>query len=381
MTRTIASLSAVVAACRRQGSQYHADMRVLSFSGTPAQIGEAFGEQCRAEIPQLYAARLRNAIAQAQLHGGRDIGEEAVLDVARRCIEPTRAHHPDGFAELEGIARGAGMAVERVLAMNGLTDIRDALAWGGDLEALGGCTAFVVAGDRTRDGKLLCGQTWDLATDNMPHVRAVHRRPDQGPQTWTLTTVGCLSLIGINEAGIAVGTTNIRTTDARPGVTYLSLIHKALAATTLDLAAAAITSAQRAGAHFYFLADGQGHGLALECTPALVDAVAVDSGVYVHTNHCLVPAHQAIEGQTPSASSHDRYDRLTALIEAERGGANLDAAKRWFGDRNNGENAISRTDFDGVSSNGAVVMEPESGTIHACHGPPHQNAWIDLRAS
>ncbi|PRP93075.1 Acyl-coenzyme A:6-aminopenicillanic acid acyl-transferase [Enhygromyxa salina] len=356
-------------------------MRVLSFSGTLAAIGEAFGEECRADIPQLYAARLRNAIAQAELHGGRDVGEEAVLDVARQCIEPTRAHHPDGFAELEGIARGAGLAVEKILAMNGLTDIRDVLAWGGELEALGGCTSFVVAGDRTRSGKLLCGQTWDLATDNMPHVRAVHRRPDQGPQTWTLTTVGCLSLIGLNEAGIAIGTTNIRTTDARPGVTYLSLIHKALAATTLDQAAAAIRSAPRAGAHFFYLADGQGHGLALECTPTHVDTVAVDRGVHVHTNHCLVPEHAAIEGKTPSASSHDRYDRLMALIEGEAGGAALDSAKRWFGDRENGDNAIARVDFNGISSNGAVVMEPESGTIHACHGPAHEATWVDLRAS
>ena len=120
-------------------------MRILSFSGSPATIGAAFGEQCRAEIAELYAARLQNAVAQAKQHGGRDVSEDAVLAVARACVEPTRAHHPDGFAELEGIARGANMTVERVLAMNGLTDLRDVLAWGGELEALGGCSSFLVA--------------------------------------------------------------------------------------------------------------------------------------------------------------------------------------------------------------------------------------------
>jgi len=355
-------------------------MRRVSFSGTPAEIGQAFGEACRAEIPQLYAARLTNAIAQAEVHGGRRVGEDAVLDVARACIEPTRAHDPAGFAELEGIARGANVAVEKVLAMNGLTDIRDVLAWGGELEALGGCSAFVVAGDQTAAGQLLCGQTWDLATDNMPHVLGVHRKPDEGPQTWTLTTVGCLSLIGLNEAGIAVGTTNIRTQDARPGVTYLSLIHKALAATSLDAAAAAIAEASRAGAHFFYLADGRGRALALECTPSHVARVEIDTGAYVHTNHCLVPAHQAIESDTPSTSSHHRQDRLEALIESERGRADLDAAKRWLGDRENGENAISRTDFNGVSTNGAVIMQPETGTILAGHGPTHETTWVDLRA-
>lgn len=354
-------------------------MRTLSLSGSAAEIGEAFGEQCRAEIPQLYAARLRNAVAQAKLHGGRHVGEDAVLEVARACIEPTRAHHPDGFAELEGIARGADMPLAQILAMNGLTDLRDILAWGGELESLGGCTAFMLAGDSTRTGKLLCGQTWDLATDNMPHVLAVHRQPTNGPQTWTLTTVGCLSLIGLNEAGIAIGTTNIRTTDARPGVTYLSMIHKALAASSLDQAALAISAAPRAGAHFFFLADADGRGLALECTPDHVEAAPLEAGAYVHTNHCLVPAHQAIESDTPSKSSHARQARLEALIERDRGHADVEGAKRWLADRESDELGISRGGFEGVSSNGAVIMEPQSGTIHVCHGPPHEAAWIDLR--
>lgn len=355
-------------------------MRILSFSGSPAAIGEAFGEQCRAEIAELYAARLRNAVAQAKQHGGRDVGEQAVLEVARACLAPTRNHHPDGFAELEGIARGACLSVERVLAMNGLTDIRDVLAWGGQPEAFGGCSAFVVAGDCTANGKLLCGQTWDLATDNMPYVVAVHRQPSEGPETWCLTTVGCLSLIGLNEHGIACGTTNIRTTNARPGVTYLSLIHKALSATNSSDASAAITDAPRAGAHFYYLADGQGQGLALECTPDRAEVIHIKNGAYVHTNHCLIAEHQALEANTPSASSDARQTRLEALIGQDYGRADLDAAKRWLADRENGENAISRTDYDGISSNGAVVMEPESGTIHVGHGPPHTTTWIDLRA-
>lgn len=363
-------------------------MRILSVSGTPAAMGEAFGEACRESIPDLYERRLANAVRQARVHGGREVGEAGVLDVARACLAPTAAHHPEGFAELEGIARGANQPVEKILAMNGLTDIRDVLAWSGTLEALGGCSAYLVPGAQTVSGKLLCGQTWDLATDNMPHVLCVHRRPSEGPQTWTLTTSGCLSLIGLNEHGIAVGTTNVRTTDARPGVTYLSIIHKALSAQTLEQAEAAVVGdadsgpVQRAGAHFYYLGDGQGRALALECTPFLAERVEVSESAYVHTNHCLVPAHVEVEGNTPSTSSHARQARLEQLIaEASAGGsADLDASKAWMGDRANGAKAISRTDFDNISTNGAVVMEPESGTIHVCHGPPHDAQWLDLRA-
>jgi isopenicillin-N N-acyltransferase-like protein len=160
----------------------------------------------------------------------------------------------------------------------------------------------------------------------------------------------------------------------------LSLIHKALSESSIEHAREAITSAQRAGAHFYYLADAAGQGLAIECTPAHAEVIEIEVGAYVHTNHCLITEHQAVEGNTPSASSHTRQDRLEHLIAEDCGTADLEAAKRWLSDRENGENAISRTDYEGISSNGAVVMEPETGTIYVGHGPPHLTTWVDLRA-
>ncbi len=355
-------------------------MRVLSFSGAPADIGEAFGRECREQIHELYRLRIDNAITQALQHGGRDVDEGRALAVASDSLEPTRAYHPDGFAELEGIARGADMPVEKLLAMNGLTDIRDVLAWGGELESLGGCSSFVIAGDHTASGKALCGQTWDLATDNMPFVVGVVRTPHGGPQTRCLTTVGCLSLIGINDDGIAVGTTNIRTLDARPGVTYLSVIHKALSQRAFEPACEAITSARRAGAHYYYVVGPGGHGAAIECTATRHDRSAVTSGFYVHCNHCLVACHAEIEGNTPAASSHARQARLEQLIRDGRASNDFDSLKAFLGDRANGENAICRDDYSGISSNGAVVMEPESGAMVACHGLPDAATWIDMTA-
>lgn len=354
-------------------------MRALSFSGSPREIGRSFGEACREEIVQFYGYRLENAIAQAKQHGGRDVDEAAVLQAAERCIPPTREYHPEGMHELEGVAEGAGLTPAKILAMNGLTDLRDVLAWSGEFEQFGGCTSFIVSEDQTEDGKVICGQTWDLATDNMPYVLAVHRRPTGAPETWTLTTVGCLSLIGINGAGVAVGTTNLRTLDARAGVTYLSIIHKALSTTSLDAGVEAVTSAQRAGGHFYYLADGQGGAAAIECSARQADVTRVARGGYVHTNHCLVAQNKEIEGNTPAASSHARQDRMTQLIAARSPHNTVADLQRFLGDRENGENAISRTDFNGISSNGAVVMVPELGTISACHGVPHEATWLDLK--
>jgi len=352
-------------------------MRIHSFRGSPREIGRAFGEATRADIHRLYSLRIDNAIAQALRYGGQVADEARVLFVALRSLAATAAYDPAGFAELEGIAQGADLPIEKVLALNGLTDFRDVLSWPHALDD-GGCTAIVVARDRSATGELLCGQTWDLATDNLPHTIGVRRTPDDAPETWCLTTDGCLSLIGMNAEGIAVGTTNIRTTDARPGVGYLSIIHRALACRDLDAAVAAIADAPRAGAHFYYVADRRGRAALVECSATAAHRHDLTHGVAVHANHCLVPETQAIEGNVPSPSSCARQLRMSALAEAGLLGlADLEAA---FADTANGPDAICRDDIDGLNTNGAVVMAPESGIIRVCHGVPSRGRWIDLRA-
>ena len=61
-------------------------MRVLHFEGTPAHMGEAFGESCREAIAELYALRLENALAQALRYGGRTASEAELLALARACL-------------------------------------------------------------------------------------------------------------------------------------------------------------------------------------------------------------------------------------------------------------------------------------------------------
>lgn len=355
-------------------------MKMLNLTGSPREMGRAFGESERDAIRAFFALRVDNAIAQAQKYGGQRVAPDGVVAVARRCVAPTRAHDPAGFEELAGIAEGAGMAVEQILALNGLTDIRDVLSWPGDLDAFGGCTAFIAQRDVTADAQVLVGQTWDLASDNLPFVLGVHRKPADAPETWCLTTAGCLSLIGLNDAGIAVGTTNIRTTDARPGVTYLSLIHKALAARDLGAAIAAITDAPRAGGHYYYLADADGRAVAIECSARTHTLTEVTSGAFNHTNHCRVATNIDIEGAAPSSTSLARLSRIDALLAA--GARRFDAAhaRAALGDDANGADAIRRVDYDGISTNGAVVMAPERGHIEACHGLPHASPWYDLKA-
>lgn len=344
-------------------------------------MGEAFGEICREEIQQFYELRLRNAISQAKEYGGRVVGEGEVLALSRQCLPISEGYDRDGTLELVSIARGANLAPEKVFAMNQLTDLRDVLAWGGPLETDGGCSSFVIQGDLTADGNLLVGQTWDLASDNMPYVVGVRRRPKETPSTVCLTTVGCLSLIGANEEGLFVGTTNLRTKDARPGVGYLSIIHRALACRDLETAELAVTSAPRAGGHYYYLANRRNRAVTIECSATLHERAVVERGYFVQTNHVQAARLQPLEADTPAQSSRARHARLMELIEADRArGIDLERAQTYFADTENGPNAICRDNLGGISTNGAVLGAPARPSLVMTHGLPSRAVWVDALA-
>ena len=352
-------------------------MRTLEFSGSPKCIGEAFGESCREEIAALYAIRLANALRDAKTYGRPDASESDLLALAAGCLAEVERFHPAGALELSGIARAAQLTPPQILAMNGLTDLRDALSWGAPPAVAGACTATLVAAERTPDGRARLAQNWDLASENGPYVVAVHRRPDSGPETWSVTTVGCLSLVGINEHGLAVGTTNLRTRDARVGVPYLNLLHRALESDNAEQAAGWIAGARRAGAHSYLLADASERVIALECSASRAQRIELRDGVHVQCNHCLEPENREIESDTPMRSSHARYARMKALLGAQPRLRSRDL-QAFLADTEGGTLAICRDDFDGISTNASMVLTPSAPEFLACAGLPSSGGWVSL---
>ena len=55
--------------------------------------------------------------------------------------------------------------------------------------------------------------------------------------------------------------------------------------------------------------------------------------------------------------------------------------ERALADRANGKLAICRDDFEGISTNAALIVSPEGPVLRACHGLPSTGRWIDLLAA
>lgn len=353
-------------------------------AGSPAALGHAYGTALRDVIRRFVPMRFA-AVAQYTADAGSgDL--EGLLAVGRASYPIFREFDPAGFDEHEATAIAAGVDPIELFTAGNMTDMRDAVILAGDGPAprgggpaadAEGCSSVLIPASATTDQRQLAGQTWDLNPEDVDYVVGVRRRPTDAPSTWAVTVAGCPTLVGMNEHGLAVGTTNIKTWGSKPGVGYLNVLHKMLRCRDVGEAIAIVTDAPRSGAHTFWAADGR-RAVELETSPDRVVAREADAAAVIRTNHCIAPGIVAREWQAPTASSVRRLARLTGLLSGTAHSvATLRAA---FSDRSDGVNSVNRyaEDGQGTATNAVVIAEPAARRFHCCRGPADRGAWVTL---
>jgi isopenicillin-N N-acyltransferase-like protein len=240
-----------------------------------------------------------------------------------------------------------------------------------------GCTSILVPATHAAVRQVMAAQTWDLNPGDIDFVVAIQRKPANGPRTWSVTCAGCPSLIGMNEHGISVGTTNIKTRGSRVGIPYLSILHRAIRCGTLHEAGSVIEGARRAAAHTYWVADRE-RAVEWECTAESHHRREARDVPIVHTNHCLSSVHQRDEGEPASPSSLARLSRASSLIAGVR--PHVDSLKKLFADRSDGVDSINRypEDNQGTATDACIICLPAKRELWACRGPADRGEWVRL---
>lgn len=369
------------------GKSESTSLRMVELSGSPRQMGRQFGEATR-ELTQRFAeVRLERCVKKAR-ELGLQVDAGLVLEVSGRCIDHHRRYDEGIWEEMEGIAEGAGLSPEMLMICNGLTDIRDAvyvaagIGWGKSGGAdNGGCTSWMAAPEATAIDCTLVGQTWDMHADAADYIVAVKRKPASGPASLAMTTAGCLSLVGLNSRGIAVGNNNLRPVDARPGVNYLAMIHKALSQSHLAGAINAVTQAWRCGGHNYYMADGEGSIVDVEATAAEYEVIQPAGAVYAHTNHYLTPRLQAlaVPGEVITSSTW-RLTRMLHVLAEQAGQITPESMMRAMSD-DSGQGAcrICRNDpTDLAPTCAAAVLCPQQRRMWIAAGEPKVEKFVEL---
>jgi len=349
----------------------------FTVSGAPEDMGAQYGAYFREMIASFVDARIIavDTYLRERGHGGTD----ELFKAGKACLEATRQFDPRGHREHLGIAQGCGIDPVRLFTTANMTDIRDIILLPGDTPPAEdeGCTAALLPPSMAAGKRSLQGQTWDLNGPDAAYVIALHRLPDEGPETWTVTCAGCQTLMGMNEHGLSVGTTNLKTRGARIGVPYLSVLHKALGQATLREASAVFESAPVAGSHSYWAGDAN-EAIEWERSPATAFPRSTKEGPVVRTNHCLFEPNIAHETDL-SPSTHERFERMGALLR-QSDDHTIETLKAMFADRSDGPKSINRfaKDNSGATTNAVVAMDPAKLEFHACRGQADMGTWAQL---
>ena len=353
------------------------ELEQLTVRGAAREMGAQYGAHFKALIRAFVEMRLSSAERYFSDWGAG--GVDALIAMGARCWEVAQGFDPEAAAEHVGIAEAVGLDPALLYAVTNMTDVRDAVVLGAfpppaDDE---GCTSALAAPAQSSLAGGVYGQTWDLNPPDIDFIAAIHRVPDGGLETWSVTCVGCLTLVGMNERGVAVGTTNLKTYGSRVGVGYLSVLHKALAQPSLALASAVFESAPVAGAHSYWAGSPEG-GLEWERSSLHAFLRTTAEGPLGRANHCIFDVHRQIEGVAVTPSSAARKARVDQLMGAER--VSVERMRAIFADRADGVHSINRyhEDAQGTTTNAVVVADPAGRVLHACRGPADRGEWVAL---
>lgn len=349
----------------------------ITVSGSPREMGLKYGQQCRDMIQAFVADRV--AAVEDYLEEAGHQGTDRLFAAGAACLEQVQGFDPKGHAEHLAIAEGAKIDPVRLFTTANMTDIRDIIVLPGDPPILEdeGCTAALLPPDMTMGGQSLQGQTWDLNPPDVEYVIAVHQLPDQGPETWTVTCAGCQTLMGMNEHGVTVGTTNLKTRGARVGIPYLSVLYMALKQRSRAAASSLVGKVPVAGSHTYWIGDQRGAD-EWEKSPDTAFLRTTDNGPMSRSNHCLFDDNIAQETDL-SESTHARLDRMQALLQAQTDHT-VRSLSQLFCDRKDGRLSINRyvEDESGATTNAVIALNPADLEFHACRGPADVGTWVQL---
>jgi isopenicillin-N N-acyltransferase-like protein len=358
-------------------------------AGGPRERGRQYGEATRERI-----ARSLEAYEALFAHYA-GIGWDEATAQAARYLEPIERYEPRFAEELRGIAEGAGVRLDDVLALNTRTEVMYA-AQARTAEGLrrpSECSAFALTPEAT-GGPTLVGQNWDWHLHAFETCVVLEAEQDDGrPDYVTVVEAGLLAKAGLNSAGIGLATNALVCSDDRgePGVPYHVVLRGILDAETISDALQAVQRSVRSSSASYVVAHADGLAAGIESAPgdhSRVGLVFPERGVVLHTNHFLAPpAGLSDVSIWAMPTSPFRLERLRTRIEAARGALTADALRDLLADHANHPGGICchpDRRVPGAEQTATVVSlvaDLDARTLWLADGPPCSTAWRRLELS
>jgi isopenicillin-N N-acyltransferase-like protein len=331
--------------------------------GSWAEMGEQVGRMLAPAIARHLEAWTGHVMAET---GCR---REAVEAAAAPFAAPIQAHAPFLWEELEGMARGAGVPVGRLLVLQARAEVlrlnrpRPAAP---PLE----CTTFAATGPRA-GGATLIGQNVDLVPFVQDHGVVVRQYPKDAPAALLYTTAGLLGHNGLNEAGVGVCANFIDDPGGwGEGLPRYLLSRLALREASAEAARAAALAPPRAASRNLLIADDRGTLLDVEALRREAAVLRGADGLLVHANHLEAPEFAGYEKATDNSLA--RRARLQELLETAPAPLTVADVRRFYRDHANAPHSLCAHPFPGrnLQTVVSIIGDLTARELHAARGAP-----------
>lgn len=260
---------------------------LIDVAGMPSERGYQYGVQAKTFIEK----SLNN---YAGAFATKDITWTQACSIARSYQSHLSESLQDLLDEITGIAKGAGVDTEDIMALNCRSEILYSQNVGDDV-ATDGCTGAIVLPGATASGHMLHGQNWDWHDECAESSVVLRIRSNHGPDILTQTEAGVLARAGINSRGIALTGNFLKCDrDNVPGGTPSPFIRRRiLEQEYFSEAIYQAVAAPKSISNNMMISDAEGEAVNLETVPGESFWILPENDLLVHANHFESAAAQA----------------------------------------------------------------------------------------
>ena len=299
-------------------------------SGTRRELGRQHGEAAREQI--------RGSVAFYQESFERTAGLKwaEILRQVPRWDPLIEAYLPGIGEELHGIAEGAGIRYEEVLALNARGELSHGNPFSdSEEEQPEGCSSFAILPEASGDGHTYAGQNWDWLAQTGETIVLLRITQPGKPTIVMQTEAGQIGRHGANSAGIALNANGLGARFGKGvGIPQPFIRRRILESTEMQGALKAVFDSKQSVCTNLLITHRDGFAIDLETTPARHGWMYPTDGILAHTNHFLafVPEQIAATYRPFSVTSLWRLPRLERGLQAVRTANAPSAARAAIGD-------------------------------------------------
>lgn len=321
-----------------------------------------------------------------------DLEKEFVMRQAARFVPEIERYDPEILTEMRGLADGARLSLEEIVALN----CRYEFVWAKmEVGASIGprvspeCTALGIQPSPDTMSAPIIGQNWDYkrgVRNNCILLEEI-QEPEK-PNLVIHTEAGILGQKGMNSAGIGLLVNALLSDRDRyePCVPFLLAVRAALNQRTLSEAIRRLTTAKRSVSGNLMLAKGS-EVVDLELTPSSSELLRPSDAIISHANSFVGPAH--------SGTVVDAFDKILpdSIKRGERAGALLrgsqtkdqEAFEKILSDHSGYPHSICRHLADGEDEDlgsetlASIIMDVGSRVMRVCDGNPCSASYVEYR--